>query len=331
MDAQSYRSAQIKETALKIAILGAGALGCAMGAALIESGNEVWLVNRSKTHVEAMQRNGLVVDDVNGSRQIRVNATTDAVDAGTVDLVIVLVKSFHTDQAMRGALELIGPETLVLSLQNGLGHEDILSDIVGRDRVLAGKTYVGGVMRNPGHISAGVAGKATHIGELDGKISARITAIADTFNHAGLDTMVSDNIVGTMWEKLLVNVATGALTGATRLTYGQLYDEPVLKTTALAAVAEAIAVAQSAGVRLLTTHPEHPWHLAGEGLSPNFKTSMLQSLEKGSITEIDFINGTVVRLGNRYGVPTPVNTTLVACIKGIERAMSDQKIKETAA
>jgi 2-dehydropantoate 2-reductase len=314
---------------VKIAILGAGALGCAIGAALTEGGNEVWLLNRSAAHVEAMRRDGLRVDDANGSRRVKVQATKRAAEAGAVELVVVLVKSFHTDAAMRGALELIGPETLVLSLQNGLGHEDVLADIVGRERVLAGKTYVGGVMRSPGHIESGVAGKATHIGELDGRITSRVTAIAETFNAAGLATAVSDNIVGTMWDKLLVNVATGALTGATSLTYGQLYDEPLLKTTALAAVAEAMAVAQAAGVSLSTTDPERPWTLAGEGLSAAFKTSMLQSLEKGSITEIDFINGAVVRWGQRHGVPTPVNATLVACIKGIERAMTDRQRSNT--
>ncbi|HDR9005125.1 TPA: ketopantoate reductase family protein [Burkholderia vietnamiensis] len=316
---------------MKIAILGAGALGCAIGAALTEGGNEVWLLNRSAAHVEAMRRDGLRVDDRNGSRHVKVRATTRAAEAGVVDLVVVLVKSFDTDAAMRGAVELIGPETLVLSLQNGLGHEDVLADIVGRERVLAGKTYVGGVMRNPGHIESGVVGKATHIGELDGRITPRTNAIADTFNASGLDTTVSANIVGTMWDKLLVNVATGALTGATGLTYGQLYDEPLLKATALSAVAEAMAVARAAGVPLSTDDPERAWTLAGEGLSPGFKTSMLQSLEKGSITEIDFINGAVVRWGRRHGVPTPVNATLVACIKGIERGMADRKKQETTA
>jgi 2-dehydropantoate 2-reductase len=325
MNTNSYLQLHVREKPLKIAILGAGALGCAVGAALTEAGQEVWLLNRSATHVEAMRRDGLRVDDANGSRSVMVRATTQAAEAGAVDLVVVLVKSFHTDAAMRGALELLGPETLVLSLQNGLGHEDVLAEIVGHERVLAGKTYVGGVMRNPGHIESGVAGKTTYIGELDGRLTPRVMAIAETFNTAGLATTVSDNIVGAMWDKLLVNVATGALTGATGLTYGQLYDEPLLKMTALAAVAEAMAVARAAGVKLATTHPEQAWTLAGEGLSPAFKTSMLQSLEKGSITEIDFINGAVVRWGQRHGVPTPVNTTLVACIKGIERAMTDQQ------
>lgn len=316
---------------MKIAILGAGALGCAIGAALTEGGHETWLLDRSAVHVEAMRSEGLRVDDAAGSRRVTVRAATEAAEIGPVELVVVLVKSFHTEAAMRGALALVGPETVVLSLQNGLGHEELLAEVVGRERVLAGKTYVGGILRGPGHIESGVSGKATYIGELDGGITSRAQAIADAFNRAGLLTTVSNNIVGTMWDKLLINVATGALTGITGLTYGQLYDEPLLKTTALAAVSEAMAVASAAGVELSMTDPEQAWTLAAEGLPTAFKTSMLQSLEKGSITEVDFINGSVVRWGQRLGVPTPVNATLTACIKGIERAMSDrQRIGATA-
>jgi 2-dehydropantoate 2-reductase len=310
---------------MKIAILGAGALGCAIGSTLTQGGHETWLIDRSPAHVEAMRRDGLQVDDADGSRRVQVRAATQAAEVGHVDLVVVLVKSFHTDSAMRGALDLIGPDTVVLSLQNGLGHEDVLSEIVGRERVLAGKTYVGGVLRAPGQIQSGVRGKFTYIGELDGQITRRVQAIAEVFNASGLATTVSDNILGTMWDKLLINVATGALTGITRLTYGQLYEEPVLKATALAAVVEAMAAAKAAGVMLSMTDAEQAWTLAAEGLSSEFKTSMLQSLEKGSVTEIDFINGAVVRWGERLGVPTPVNSTLVACIKGIERAMTDRQ------
>jgi 2-dehydropantoate 2-reductase len=310
---------------MKIAILGAGALGCAIGSTLTEGGHETWLIDRSATHVETMRRDGLRVDDAAGSRRVEVRAAMRAAEVGAVDLVIVLVKSFHTDSAMGGALELIGRDTVVLSLQNGLGHEDVLAGIVGRERVLAGKTYVGGVLRAPGHIQSGVSGKLTYIGELDGRLTRRVQAIAEAFNASGLATTVSDNILGTMWDKLLINVATGAITGITRLTYGQLYEEPELKATALAAVAEAMAAAKAAGVRLSMTDAQEAWTMAAEGLSPAFKTSMLQSLEKGSVTEIDFINGAVVRWGERLGVPTPVNATLVACIKGIERAMTDRQ------
>jgi 2-dehydropantoate 2-reductase len=208
-----------------------------------------------------------------------------------------------------------------MSLQNGLGHEDELIAVVGRERVMAGKTYVGGVLLAPGRVRIGVKDKETLIGELDGTLSFRAQAVAQAFETAGLRCIVSDNILGTMWDKLLVNVATGALAGITGLTYGELYAVPEIEQTALAAVAEAIAVAQAQGVNLSMTDPRQPWLKASAGLPPQFKTSMLQSLEKGSVTEVDFINGAVVRQGEKLNLPTPVNRTLVACIKGIERRL----------
>ena len=220
---------------------------------------------------------------------------------------------------------------MVLSLQNGLGHEDILTAVVGHERVLAGKTYAGGVLIGKGHIIVGTQGKETHIGELNGEVTARVTRIAEVFNQAGLLTYVSKNIMGTMWDKLLVNVATGALSGITRLTYGDLYQLPEVEMCAVAAVAEAMAVAKAKGIKLSITDPKEPWVKAAAGLPYEFKASMLQSLENGSITEIDYVNGAVVRLGSQLGVPTPVNQTLVACLKGIERRLFQVlELKEAA-
>ena len=303
---------------MKICILGAGALGCALGGVLTEAGNKVWLINRNADQVDAMNSRGLTLREGGVDRTVAVHAATTARPAGVVDLVVVLVKSFHTQQAMQAATSLVGPDTLVLSLQNGLGHEDILADIVGRERVLAGKTYAGGSQLGVGHVNIGTKGKDTHIGELDGAMTERVQRIADVFNAAGLDTTVSDNIMGTIWDKLLINVATGAITGITGLNYGDLYKQPELEACGVAAVAEAMAVAKASGIRLSITEPSQAWHKAGAGLPYEFRTSMLQSLDKGSITEIDFVNGSVVRWGQRCGVSTPVNQTLVACMKGIE-------------
>jgi 2-dehydropantoate 2-reductase len=324
MRASPWSSAD-KERELKIAVLGAGALGCAMGSCLSEAGHEVWLINRNAEHVETMNRDGLTVRIQGADRRIRVRAARQAQDiaaqSGPVDLVIVLVKSFHTREAISSATAIVGPRTVVLSLQNGLGHEDVLAEVVGREKVVAGKTYAGGVMLGPGHIIRGTEGKETHIGELDGRVTERLQRIADVFNAAGLFTRISDNIVGTMWEKLLVNVATGALSGITHLSYGDLYQVPEVKACALAAVQEAMEVARANGIRLNVRDPEESWIKAAAGLPAEFKASMLQSLEKGSITEVDYVNGSVVRWGRQCGVPTPVNQTLVACLKGIERGL----------
>lgn len=308
---------------MKIAVLGAGALGCAMGSCLSESGHEVWLINRREDHVETMNTLGLCVQ-VNGADRYTpvkaaLHASHVADQIGTVDLLLVLVKSFHTREAITSSTSIVGPDTVVLSLQNGLGHEDVLAEVVGRDKVVAGKTYAGGVMLGPGRIIRGTEGKETYIGELEGRMTDRVQRVAAAFNAAGLITHISDNIMGTIWEKLLVNVATGALSGITRLAYGDLYQVPEVKACALAAVQEAMDVARACGIGLSVNDPEQPWIKAAAGLPPEFKASMLQSLERGSATEVDYVNGSVVRWGQKCGVPTPVNSTLVACLKGIER------------
>jgi 2-dehydropantoate 2-reductase len=312
-----------EETSVKICFLGAGALGATIGGVLTEGGNDVWLIDAYQAHVDAMNTAGLSMLEGDVERNVKVKARTSCEGIGFADLVIVLVKSFHTRQAVEDASSIIGPDTMVMSIQNGLGHEEIIAGIVGRSRVLAGKTYVGGVFLGPGRVRIGTQGKETIIGELDGRITDRVKAVAETFSRAKLVTEVSPNIMGVMWDKLLINVAGGALTAATRLTYGGLYSLPILEKSALAAIAEAMAVARASGVKLSIKEPREAWVKASAGLPPQFKTSMLQSLEKGSATEVDFIHGPVVQWGEKCGVPTPVNETLIACVKGIEYALTD--------
>ena len=307
---------------MKMAVLGAGSLGCAMGGVLTEAGHEVWLINRHADRVAHLKRHGLVMRVGGVDRTVAVQTTTQPAEVGPVDLVIVLVKSFHTEEAIASAQALMGPETAVLSLQNGVGHEDILARHVGRERVLVGRTYVGGSPLGPGHVIAGYQGKDTHLGELDGTLSPRVQRIAQAFSEAGLQTQVSPDILGTIWDKLLINVATGAITAITGLTYGQLYQRPELQALGVAAVTEAMAVARAQGIALSITDPLVAWTKAGAGLGHDFKTSMLQSIEKGSVTEIDYVNGAVVRIGESLGVPTPVNRTLLALVKGLESRLA---------
>jgi len=316
---------------MKVCVLGAGSLGCAIGGILAKAGADVTLVNRRQEQVDAIRRNGLILRDGSGDTCVQVQAVTTATGLGPMDLVIVLVKSFDTRSAMQGALSLVGDKTVVLSLQNGLGHEEVLADLVGAERVLAGKTYVGGLLVAPGVVVSGTVGKETLIGELHAHGSARADAVAQLFNDAGLATTVCADIRATMWDKLLINVATGALSGITGLPYGALYQVPEVEACALAAVAEAMAVAKASGIQLSMTDPREAWVKAASGLPYAFKASMLQSLEKGSVTEVDYINGSVVERGAALGIPTPVNSALVACIKGIERSLiKDRKQLETA-
>jgi 2-dehydropantoate 2-reductase len=309
---------------MRICFVGAGALGSTIGGTLARGGAEVWLIDPFQSHVDAINRHGLRILEGDVESVVKVAACTSAAEVGALaDLVIVLVKSYDTREAIRAAASIVGPQTVVMSFQNGLGHEDILADEVGLDRVMAGKTYVGGVLLGPGHIRAGVIGKETIIGELDGRVTERARRIAEIFNSAGLVTLLSDNILGAMWDKLFINVAGGGITAITGLTYGGLYALPVLEECALAAISEGIKVAQAAGVRITITDPRRAWTMASAGLPPEFKTSMLQSMQSGNLTEVDYIHGSVVRWGARLGVPTPVNSTIAALVKGLEFARSD--------
>lgn len=308
---------------MKVCVLGAGSLGCAIGGTLAQSGADVTLISRNQVQVDAINRDGLVLRSNGQDTPVRVKAATNSAGMEPMDLIIVLVKSFDTRSAMQSAMSLVGDKTVVLSLQNGLGHEEVLAELVGVERVLAGKTYVGGLLVAPGVVVAGTTGKETLIGELNAQGSKRADIVAKMFNDAGLVTVVCADIRATMWDKLLINVATGALSGITRLPYGALYRVPEVETCALAAVSEAMAVAKASGIQLSMTDPREAWVKASSGLPYAFKASMLQSLEKGSVTEVDYINGAVVERGAALGIPTPVNATLVACIKGIERSLKE--------
>ncbi len=306
---------------MKICMLGTGSLGSTIGGILAQGGSEVYFVDQWKEHIDKINENGLKMTDEKEDWYVKVDARTSAEGMGPVDLVIVLVKSFATKEAVSQLKEtnVIGENTLVMSLQNGLGNEETIAEVVGEANVISGKTYVGGRLLSPGYVSAGVKGKYTYIGELTGEITDRIQAVCDEFNKAGLLCEVSDNIKGLIWDKLLINVAAGALCGITRLPYGPLYEEEYIKETAVAAIQEGIDVAKAAGVKLKSEDPEYPWYAASEGLPETFKTSILQSLELKRPTEIDFINGSVVEWGKKFGIPTPVNRTLVTCVKGIEK------------
>ena len=306
---------------MKIVMLGAGALGSTIGGSLAIGGNDVHFVDMWQEHVDLINKDGLHMTKEKEDWYVRVDARTTADTIGEADLVIVLVKSFATKQAVEQLKQtnVIGKNTLVMSLQNGLGNEETIASVIGSENVISGKTYVGGRLIQAGYISAGVQGKWTYIGELNGEITDRIQTVCNVFNDAGLLCEVSDNIKGLIWDKLLINVAAGALCGITRLPYGPLYEEDYIKDVAVAAIQEGIQVAKAAGVVLKSEDPQYPWVAASEGLPGTFKTSILQSLELKRPTEIDFINGSIVEWGKKYGIATPVNQTLVACVKGIEK------------
>ena len=303
---------------MDITVLGSGSLGSAIGGTLALAGNQVTLIG-SPSHVEAIDSSGLTLVTSQGEQAVSLQARTSAEGLSPAELVLVLCKSFDTRECIETNRAVIGPDTIVLSLQNGLGNEDLLCELLDPKQVIAGKTYIGGMILEPGRVQSTTEGKKTFIGEYSGPVTSRIEQIAQVFNDAGMECIPSPRMKNIIWDKLLINMATGAVCGISRLPYGDLYQHPALYETALAAVREGIDVAVAEGIILTRHDPVEILELARENLPYDFKPSILQSLEKHRRTEIDVINGAVVTRGKHHEIPTPVNETLVACIKGIER------------
>lgn len=309
---------------MKIAVLGAGALGSTIGAILASVCDDVWLISRSYAHVTAVAKDGLILTEGANNYRMHLRAClTPAAMAKlcteAADLIIVLVASPDTEQAIIDAAPIIGPRTMLMTLQNGIGNDAVLAKAVGPERVILGKTFISSVMKAPGHVLTCVRDRETVIGRLDGKPDPFVAAIAGLFNQAGMQTMISYNVISVVWNKLLVSIATGALSAITGLSSDPLFEVREIEATAMAAVAEAMAVAKAKHIRLSTPTPRDAWYRAAAKLSSDYKNLMLPSLEKIIFSEIDFINGAIVSAGIRCGIPTPINRTLVACVKGIEK------------
>ncbi len=300
--------------------MGAGAMGCFYGGLLAEAGVDVTLVDVWREHVDAINANGLHVTGVSGDRVVRVPATTDPETVGEVELVLLFVKSYDTAKAMRGSMPLIGGDTYVLTLQNGLGNLEAIAEAVGPGRVLGGTTSHGSTLLGPGEIRhAGVG--LTVVGALERGSRDMAEKVVDTFNGAGLHTRVSSDVRSDIWGKVLVNLGINALTALTSLRNGQLLEVPELRCLMRLAMEEGMRVATADGVDLgPLDHVAHVYEVA-EATAAN-RSSMLQDVERGRRTEIDALNGAVVGLGERLGVETPVNSALTALVKGLEHRAS---------
>ena len=232
---------------MKIVIMGAGAMGSLFGGLLALSEEEVWLVDIRKEQIDAIRSVGLTLEEKGKRQIIRVNATSDAASVGKADLVIFFVKTYHTEKAASDALAVQKEDTIFLTLQNGLGNEEAICKEVDRKNVMLGVTNHGATLLGPGHIRHAGWGK-TYIGELDGKMTDRVTQIAQVFNKAGVETEVSSNIHRLVWNKLFINVGINAVAALTGLKNGQLLDYPETLRLMEALVSEAVEVARKKGI-----------------------------------------------------------------------------------
>ena len=293
---------------MKIAVMGAGAVGCYYGGMLARAGHGVVLIGRLG-HVEAVQRDGLFLDTQSFQTHVPVQAATDASGARDAQLVLCCVKATDTERAAFDLAPCLAPDAVVLSLQNGVDNAERLQRSLGRT-VIPAVVYVATEMAGPGWV------KHHGRGELVIGQAAAADELVRLFSAAGVPIEISANVVGALWTKLIVNCAYNALSAITRVPYGRLIQGPGVEAVLRDVVEECLAVAAADGV----TVPGDPWEavLRIAQTMPDQLSSTAQDLARGKPSEIDHLNGHICARGEVLGIPTPVNRVLYAAVKALE-------------
>ena len=304
---------------MKIVIVGAGAMGSLYGGLLASSGEEVWLVDIWKEHIEAIQSKGLTIEEQGRLQTIPVHGATEIASPGKADLVLIFVKTYHTEKAVADSLVLQKEDTVFLSLQNGLGNEEAICKQVDPKRVLLGVTNHGATVLGPGRIRHAGSGK-TYLGELDQQETDRAKEITRIFRKARIETEVTTHIYRLIWEKLVINIGINALAAVTGVKNGQLLDHPETLKLMAAMVSEAVEVARKKGIEIEGNPLEKVIGVAKT--TAENRCSMGQDLDHRRRTEIDVINGAVVKEAERLGISVPYNQTITYLVKVIERGFS---------
>lgn len=302
---------------MKTVMIGPGAMGSLFGGLLSRAGEELWLVGYRKEQVETICSVGLTLKEKGKSQIIPMKATPDVTSVGKADLVIFFVKTYDTERAVSDSLVLEKEDTVFLTLQNGLGNEEAICKKIDRKKVMLGVTGHGATLLRPGHVRHAGWGK-TFVGELDHRITDRATRIAQMFCKAGIETEASPNIHDQVWGKLVVNAGINALTALTGFKNGQLLDYPETARLMERLVFEAAQVARRKGVHI-EEDPIEKVRKAAEATREN-RSSMGQDFDHRRRTEIDAINGAVVREAQALGILSPFNQAVTDLVKAIEKS-----------
>jgi 2-dehydropantoate 2-reductase len=311
---------------MKIAVLGGGgAMGGIFGGYLARTGEDVVLIDVAQAAVDAINRNGILVEEKDGSAAtVRVKASSQPREVGPVDLVINFVKCYHTESAILAATPMLASHTSILTLQNGWGNAERIAAVVGKERVLVGLTYHSGTLLAPGHVKHSGIG-ATHVGEIDGKRSPRLEAAVEALRKAGIDTSLSTNILEEIWKKLALNVCTLPTAALLRFAANELIQFDGTITLMKSLLAEVVAVARAQNIAL---DQAERWQAITKLLEQAIgaRASMLQDVEARRQTEIDVVNGAIVEAGLLHSIPTPFNCAMVWMIKALqEKYLSSQR------
>ena len=294
---------------LKIAVMGAGAVGCYYGGMLARAGHDVVLIARPQ-HVQAIASVGLRLQSQTFDEQIQLQATTDASAVQGADLVLFCVKSSDTEAAGRLMQPYLRADAMVMCLQNGVDNADRLCSVLPDHTVSAAVVYVATEMAGPGHV------KHNGRGDLVIEPSASSTAVAEALTAAGVPTVISNNVRGELWAKLILNCAYNAVSAIAQLPYGKTVLGAGVQDVMRDVVAECLAVAKAEGVQVAGDVHAAVAKLAGS--MPKQSSSTAQDLARGKPTEIDYLNGLIVQRGTALGIATPANRVLWALVKLLE-------------
>jgi 2-dehydropantoate 2-reductase len=299
---------------MRIAIVGAGGVGGYFGARLAASGEEVHFIARG-AHLAAMRRDGLQVYSANGDVQVKpARATDQPAEVGPVDLAVVAVKLWSTEEALRDARPLIGPDSAVVSFQNGVVATDLIARAYGKERTLGGVANIAAVIESPGAVRHTGTMAALAVGELDRQTSARCQAFIDACTKASIQARVSDAIEKTIWEKYVFLVAASSMNTLTRLPLGAVREDPDTRALTAQLMSEVVAVGKAKGVALDADLVERLMQRL-DSMPREMVASMLGDLERGNRLELPWLAGGVVELGKKLEVPTPANGFVLTALK----------------
>ena len=307
---------------LNIAVLGAGAMGSIYGGHL-SLHNDVYMIDKKQEIVDKINADGLKLFENDKDVIYRPEAMTDSANLGEVDLVILFVKALFSKAALEENRHIIGEHTYVMTLQNGAGHEDILSEFVPKERIIIGTTEDNGAVLDFGYVRRGGKGK-TNIGMLVPDSNGMLGKIKESFDSCGFDTHIYDNIQQLIWDKLFTNVSLSALTGVLQVPIGFIAADEYAWSMTVTLIKEALAVAKALGLEF--DEQEIIERVRNTSISsPEGKTSIYADLKAGRRTEVNTISGAVVRAGEKTGVDVPTHRMIVNMV----HAMEDRDRKET--
>jgi 2-dehydropantoate 2-reductase len=299
---------------MRIAVMGTGGTGGYFGGLLARAGEEVTFIARGD-HLEAIRQNGLAIKSVlAGDFSIPAKATDNTQDIGPVDLVLFCVKAYDNAAAAGQIRPLIGPQTVVLSVQNGIDNEQQIGEVIGAEHILGCVSYVSSIIESPGVIAqTGGPGKIV-FGEMQGGTSARTETLQSTLQNSGITAELHADIQVALWQKFLGICGVNGITALTRLPLGEILACEETRNLMRGTMEEVEAVARASGANLPEACVDQSMDLFSS-VEPSVRGSMYYDLAAGRRLELDVLNGTLVRLGSEHGIPTPINFAIYAALK----------------